>query len=211
MTLIAIEGTIGAGKTTFLNELSKELTRKGFQHGLLCEPVHEWQAFGPTKQNLLQEMYHNPRSYSFSFQLVALLTKCEQVSNSGKELLLVERTILAQLNIFLPLLKENGSITDLEYEICFRLMRHLSTVKANQPSLIVYLRIDPKLAKERIVLRGRTEETKIGIEYLLRIHDKYEKWLISANNVLVLDSNKTFQFADIAQEIIHRLKLNACK
>jgi deoxyadenosine/deoxycytidine kinase len=204
---IAIEGNIGAGKSTFLNSLSKEFVKVGIKHELLYEPVSEWQSFGPTKQNLLQEMYQNPGKYSFHFQLAATITKCEQVTNCKEKVILVERTILAQLNVFLPLLKGNGSITELEYEICSRFMLHLLAIECHSPTLIVYLRTDPKIAKERIIKRGRTEESTISLEYLQRVHQNYEYWLSTSNNVLIIDSNETLNEYQVAKAIIEKLDL----
>ena len=206
MPIIAVEGTIGAGKTTFLKNLSNELKNSGIKHGLLCEPVSEWRSFGPSQQNLLREMYHDPKAYSFDFQLVALLTKCEQVANQSEKILLIERTIGSQLNVFLPILKENNSITNLEFEICSRFMVYLSSLETHSTSFTVYIRVSPVLAKERIIQRGRIEEKEISAEYLQKIHQKYEDWLSHAENVLVLDSESAEQESKCLKEILLKIK-----
>jgi deoxyadenosine/deoxycytidine kinase len=205
--IVAVEGTIGAGKSTLLSKLSQELADRGIENSLLTEPVESWQSFGTSGVNLLKEMYFKPKQNSFYFQLVALITKLEQIKEPNKELILMERTIEAQLRVFLPLLKENGSVTELEYEICSRFMMHLSAMENNKPSLLVYLRVEPGMAKERIELRGRVEEADVSMTYLESIHKKYEQWLGGDTEVLVVESSEAFDIENLAKKIIDRLKI----
>jgi deoxyadenosine/deoxycytidine kinase len=207
--LIAVEGSIGAGKSMFVEALAKEFQRKSMNHAVLPEPVQEWTQFGTSKENLLKKMYDSPNQFSFSFQLVALLTRCEQMSEQNSKLLLVERTILAQKYVFLPILKENNAITSTEYEVCNRFMTYLSEINNNKPSLIVYLQTQPEVAKARIQQRGRTEEENIQIEYLQRIHTKYENWLLSYPDVIIVNANEIEQVnpKDIFKQIVTKLKI----
>ena len=46
-----------------------------------------------------------------------------------------------------------------------------------KPDLIIYLHTTPQAAMKRIIARGRPEEAGIEIEYLARLHQKYEGWL----------------------------------
>ena len=206
---IAVEGSIGAGKTTFLENLAKEFQRNQLNHATLTEPVGEWMSFGKMGENMLGKMYANPSRCSFSFQLVALLTRIEQMNNITVRNLLIERTILAQKYVFLPLLKENNALTTTEHEICERFMTYLSALSANEPSMIIYLQTTPEKAKERIVLRGRKEEENIQIEYLQRIHTKYENWLTSYPNVIIINANEIekVQPKEVFKQIVAKLKI----
>ena len=50
-----------------------------------------------------------------------------------------------------------------------------------KPDLIIYLHTTPQAAMKRIITRGRPEESGIAIEYLARLHQKYEGWLRDPN------------------------------
>lgn len=208
MINITIEGQIGVGKTTFISKLAKEFVNDGLEIDVLPEPVAEWVSFGAQKENMLKLMYSNPTAHSFNFQLTALLTKVEQIKRTTAKNVIVERSILAQKYVFLPILKENGSINDLQLEICERYMTVFSEMERNTPSVIIYLRVTPEKAMERIKLRNRMEEEDIELEYLKRIHCKYENWLPHEGNVLWVDAND-FGTLD-AKHVFDRLKEVMC-
>jgi thymidylate kinase len=54
------------------------------------------------------------------------------------------------------------------------------------PDIVVYIRTTPQACMERIIKRGRTEETNIDIEYLDKIHKKYEQ-VYSNQDTIVVD------------------------
>jgi deoxyadenosine/deoxycytidine kinase len=183
----AIEGNIGAGKSTFIENLSLEFKRNQLDHIILPEPIYEWTHFGSDEINLLQEMYDNKENANYNFQFAALLTRIEQLQNEKARNLIMERTIYAQLNVFLPLLKSDKKISNLQYELLERFMAQL--VKIYHPSVIVYLRTTPEVVKMRIQSRGRPEESNITLEYLRQVHQKYENWLISAPNTIIIEAD----------------------
>lgn len=62
--------------------------------------------------------------------------------------------------------------------------------------LIVYLRTDPEIVYDRIMVRNRNEETSISLDYVKKLHDAYEDWLIVGDTkrqlpapVLILNAN----------------------
>ena len=60
-------------------------------------------------------------------------------------------------------------------------MRSIFTSPAVKPDLIIYLHTTPKAAMKRIRTRGRPEESGISIEYLAKLHQRYEGWLRDPN------------------------------
>lgn len=60
--------------------------------------------------------------------------------------------------------------------------------------MIVYLRTTPEVVYERMIQRGRSEETSVSLDYLKQLHDLYENWLIhkkrhSPASILVLNAD----------------------
>ena len=175
---VAIEGNIGAGKS-YLVEKMRELLNKHAPCIVIPEPVSQWTAFGTQKSNILQKMYDEPVLYSMIFQMVASVTKVEELVEKEIEgVKLVERSLEAQKACFIPLLYENKALTIDQKEILDRtidlLLNYMPGVK---PDLIVYLHTTPKAAMRRIITRGRKEEEGIEMEYLFRLHQQYEGWL----------------------------------
>jgi deoxyadenosine/deoxycytidine kinase len=72
---VAIEGNIGARKTTLLQGLKKWFSKNNIRANVLPEPVKEWVKFGKTGINYLGLQYSDPKNYSLQFQLVATITK----------------------------------------------------------------------------------------------------------------------------------------
>ena len=128
-------------------------------------------------------MYSEPEKYSFLFQMVASITKVEELVEKEIEgVKLVERSLQAQQACFIPLLYENKAISLETKEVLDRTIELLlSYMPGVKPDLIIYLHTTPQAAMKRIITRGRPEESGIAIEYLARLHQKYEGWLRDPN------------------------------
>jgi len=181
---IAIEGNIGVGKTSFC-----ELFAKTFPHITVCpEPINQWKSFGPHKINLLESYYSDPKNFAYDFQHVALITKVDQLlpfKNSPK---LVERSILAQSNVFIPLLVKNKNLTALQTEILLQSIKNYSLFM--KPDIIIYLKINPIEALQRVKKRGRKEENNLSLTTLEEIHNAYENWLKNETTIPVITIEK---------------------
>lgn len=72
-----------------------------------------------------------------------------------------------------------------------------------EPDLIVYLRAPPEQVFERIKCRNRSEENGISLDYLQRIHELHDDWLLQREHngkvpIIVLDA--TLNEAEIQTE-----------
>jgi len=168
---IAIEGNIGAGKTTFCESFAKT-----FSNMTVCpEPINQWQSFGTNKTNLLNLYYSDLKQFAYDFQHVALISKMKQVFPCNNLPKLVERSILAQSKVFIPILFKNKFLTELQKDILLQnIDNHMPFLK---PDVIIYLKIDPNEALQRITKRNRIEEKNLTLETLKEINDGYENWL----------------------------------
>jgi len=206
---IAIEGNIGVGKTSFC-----ELFAKTFPHITVCpEPISQWKSFGSNKINLLELYYSDPQKFAYDFQHVALITKLEQLLPFKNCPKLVERSILAQSNVFIPLLVKNNNLTVLQTEILLQnIKNHSLFIK---PDIIIYLKINPVDALQRVKKRGRNEENNLSLNTLEEIHNAYENWLKNETNIPVItvendqeiDPNSIFQkIQEIYSSIVYKPK-----
>jgi len=190
---VAVEGNIGSGKSTFLEHFEQYSS----QVELLPEPVESWRNLGG--HNLLQQMYEEPGRWSFLFQTYAQLTMVKNhTMKTNCSVKLMERSIYSAKYCFAENLRRNGLMAESEYQVLTSWFDHL----VGNPELdlgvdlVIYLRTTPEIARERLLSRGRGEEHLISLEYLQRLHDLHEEWLVHGNyqahvpQVIVVDANK---------------------
>ena len=183
---ICVEGTIGVGKSTFLSKFT-DFVKGRFNILTLPEPVGTWTNYGQEGRNLLDLMYQNEPGASLHFQLLALLSKVKQVQNL-EGLILSERSILAQRNVFIPALLQSKKISSLESELLTdwvdTLLPHLNL----KPDYTVYLQCSSEACLNRIKTRNRPEEEGITLDYLKFLGDSYDDWLLKEdwNSVLTV-------------------------
>ena len=100
--IYALEGNIGAGKTTILKLINKHF--KDVE--LVEEPVKQWQNLGG--MNLLDSFYSDPQRWGFSFEFYSMLTKIQallKAAESDKPIIIIERSILSN-KVFMDLSNE---------------------------------------------------------------------------------------------------------
>jgi len=195
--LISIEGNIGTGKTTLINILKKRFTEK---HSVIFveEPLQQWlDLVDGDGSNILGKFYENQERWSYSFQMHAFITRTKDIlkQNTQDNVIIIERSVLTDCNVFATLLHESGKISDLEWKLYLEwfswLTEHFSSVK---PDKYVYLKADPEVSFNRMVKRTRDEETNIPLEYLISVSKKHDTWLLddSMENVITIDVNSDF-------------------
>ena len=160
MTIITIDGNIGACKSTILNNLHKK-----YKINIDLEPIDKW-------SNYLDDLYNN--NNIFNFQLKVWLDRAWIQEKKDKVVLLMERSPYFIKNTFNKSAYINKNITDNEYNILSELFSKTDDIwKSNK---YIYLQSDPKKCLERILERGRTYEcNNIKISYLNQIHKLHEE------------------------------------
>ncbi len=177
--IIVIDAVVGAGKTVYMEMLSKDMNTPCFQ-----EPVQD--------NPLLDKFYHDRKRYSFPLQVYFLNRRFEmlkQASKVGKPTIM-DRSIYGDM-IFAKLLYEEGNMEKDEY-ILYRdlLINMLDHVEA--PKLMIYLKIDTDSAIERIRKRGRDYEQIVEREYWERLNKEYEDYFSDYNlsPLLIIEASK---------------------
>jgi len=168
---IGIAGPIGAGKTTLTLHLAHAL---GYHTAL--EPVET--------NPYLADFYEDMARWTFPMQMFLLAKRFQQHqevvwSPAHQDLrsggVVQDRTIYED-TIFAAMHHRDGIMSDRDYETYtshFRIMTRYLVY----PDILVYLRVPPELAAERIKARGRTMEREIPMAYLEDLHRGYEAFI----------------------------------
>ena len=194
--IISVDGNIGSGKSTFVAQLKKQLRWiKNKKIIYLQEPVKEWESFvdKQTNENILQKFYTNPDNWSFSFQMMAYISRVTQLKNiinkhkNDNYVIITERSVLTDKNVFAQMLYDAKKIHDIDYQIYTRWFNEFT--QDIQISGIVYVHTTPEKCHERIIKRNRKGES-IPIEYLKRCHEYHENWLNDYSKKIIIDNEE---------------------
>ena len=179
--IVAIEGNIGAGKSTLLEHLRHKFAESGIVAVFMPEPVDIWSTIQDADGvPILAKFYADPEKYAFPFQVMAYSTRLAMLrktiaENPDCDVLVCERSLEADRNIFAKMLFADGMMEHVHHEVYQRLYHDTSA--EFQMDAVVYLDVDPQKCMERVQTRNRGGENKISIEYLARCHAYYEDWM----------------------------------
>jgi deoxyadenosine/deoxycytidine kinase len=191
-----VEGNIGSGKSTFLTHLANEFK-------VILEPVDEWTKMkNANGKNIIEEFYNDPARNAYLFQSIAFRSRMKNITN--KEGYFIERSIFTDRNIFAQTCRDDGLIGDIEWDDYVSWFDWLTSEFKVAPKGIIYLRCDPDVSLERIKKRNRSGEETISIDYLRKLHEKHEQWLLNEKSVPVLIIDVTTP--DGIQEKIEQVK-----
>lgn len=191
--IITIEGNIGSGKSTLVNHLSDAFNDSDSVY-FLQEPVDEWNKItDDTGKTMIEKYYENQEKYAFSFQMMAYISRLTLLRNALKnnpKIIITERSIFTDKNVFASMLYKDKKIEKVDYTIYNQWFDEF--LKDIPPVSTIYVRTEPTVAKERVDRRARKGET-IPLDYLQLCHDYHEQWLYqneTANDdTLILNGN----------------------
>lgn len=169
--IYALEGNIGAGKTTIMKIIGQYFSSVEFVE----EPVSDWQNLGG--MNLLDAFYSDPQRWGFSFEFYSMLSKIKALlnaANSDKPVIVIERSILSN-GLFMELSHELGKLEDMEFKMLMNTYYFYLEHVYPQLSGIIYLDTPVDECIKRITKRNRGEECSIERSYLQRIKEKLDQ------------------------------------
>lgn len=171
---IAIEGLIGAGKTTLARRLAD------LRGGRLVLEEFDDNPFLP-------RFYAEPERYAFSVELSFLAQRYHQLKRVTEQDLFSPVTI-ADYSIGKSLVFASATLPPDEQAL-FRDLYHIMYADLPQPELIVYLHLGIERVRERIRQRGRGYEQAIGADYLMRLQERYMDHLMktATTRALIVD------------------------
>jgi deoxycitidine kinase len=198
--IISIEGNIGAGKSTFVDIINKNINKSE----IVCEPVEIWKNLKDSDgSNILQKYYKDIPRWAYSFQNLACITRMMKIEDtirqSDAEFIFLDRSLGTDKNVFEKMLYDSKKITEIEHGMynlwCDFYHKY---VRPEFENIVIYLRCSPDTALFRIKKRGRIEEQDITQDYLTDLHKYHEAWLMDTSelnrlNVIVVDCDKDFE------------------
>ena len=188
--IISIEGNIGAGKSTILEELNARMGESSYIK-FVKEPVDIWETVRDEDgKTILEKFYEDPKKYAFQFQVMALTTRLALIRNAVRtnpdcKVIICERSVDADKQIFAKMLHADGVISYIDYKIyCLLATEH------SQDFIVdgyVYINADADVCHRRVTKRSRTGESQIELEYLQKCKKYHDDWL---ENYQEWDCNK---------------------
>lgn len=188
--IISIEGNIGSGKSTLLEKLIKKYSVSNPKKIIfLKEPVDEWETIKDENGcTMLQKFYSNQEKYSFSFQMMAYISRLALLKKTIEEnrnaIIITERSLSTDRHVFAKMLYDNGKIEHVNYQIY---LNWFDTFSNDFPiETIIYVKTSPEICHKRILQRSRIGEDIIPLEYLQSCNDYHDTMISVYEDTLVL-------------------------
>ena len=120
-TILSIEGNIGSGKSTIIDYL-KERYKNDKEFIFLPEPVDEWETIKDEENiTILQKFYNDQKKYSFTFQIMAYISRLNLLRKTIKEnpgkIIISERSLFTDKYVFAKMLYDSGNMESIQYQI----------------------------------------------------------------------------------------------
>jgi len=178
--IYSIEGNIGSGKTTIIENLQKTFENNP-KVMFIREPVDIWQTIQDADgETILAKFYKDPAKYAFTFQVMAYSTRLSMLrstilQNPHCDVIICERSLDADKHIFEKMLYRDGLIDEVSHQIYQRFYGEFQD--EFQLAGIIYIDADAQVCKERIEKRARVGEETVALDYLEKCQQYHEAWL----------------------------------
>ena len=116
----SVEGNIGSGKSTLIKMLKEINNNKNII--FIPEPVDEWSKIKDKNgKTILERFYENQDKWSFSFQMMAYISRLSQLKKFIREnpnsILITERCTYTDRYVFAQMLHDDGKINSIDMQI----------------------------------------------------------------------------------------------
>ena len=175
---IAIEGNIGAGKTTLSSMLADDFNAKQVLERFADNPF-------------LPKFYEDKERFAFPLEMSFLADRYQQLSDDLAQFDLFKSFIISDYYIFKSLIFAQVTLAHEEF-LLYRRMFDIMYKEITKPDLYIYLYQNTDRLLENIKKRGRDYEQNITASYLNKIHKGYVNFIQSEKNLntLIIDVSK---------------------
>lgn len=187
--ILFIEGNIGAGKSTLIEELKRtmdevyDFTYSDEPIGVLDSVIDMGDGRTPKLlETLYNDEYKNFKSFKFMAQelmLNARISALEKIASlpAGNKTFVIERSPHSCVYVFGEIMKDEGQITSNEY-------KHLKTMLSTRLDVLddvlqyefKFVDLRPDLCLTRVKSRSRNGEDSISSDFLGKVHNAQEKF-----------------------------------
>lgn len=198
---IAIEGNIGAGKTTLATKIAEDFNAKLVLERFADNPF-------------LPKFYEDQSRYAFPLEMSFLADRYQQLSDDLAQFDLFKDFIVADYHIFKSMIFAKVTLAEDEFRL-YKTMFDIIHKETPKPDLYIYLYQNTEQLLANIKKRGRSYEMQIPAEYLEKINQGYLDYIKTQTNlnVLVIDvSDKDFidnqhDYVFILEKIIEKINV----
>lgn len=175
---VAFEGVIGAGKTTYTREMSKEFAAKELLEIFEDNPF-------------LEHFYTDNEKHAFPLELSFLASRYDQLKNVLESKDLFQTKIFSDFVLYKSLVFASINLEGDKMAL-YKKLFNIMFLKMPIPDLTIYINLPVDKLQENIAKRGRSYELKIPNEYLEKLHENYISYFkqLSQHKVVVLDAKK---------------------
>ena len=171
---LAIEGNVGAGKTTLARLLAGETEAR-----LFLEEVDD--------NPFVEKFYDDMPGYGFQAQIFFLLNRYRQQLEISQQDLFSE-LMIADYLFAKDTIYAHAVLGDDELVLYNRLHSMLET-KIVKPDLVIYLQATPEVLLQRIRKRGRNFEKDVSDDYLSGLNDAFNHFFFHYDDTPLLIIN----------------------
>ncbi len=172
---IAIEGVIGAGKTSLAHPLQQKLGGR-----VVLEEFEE--------NPFLEDFYRDPEHYAFQTQIFFLLSRYRQ-QEQIMQYDLFENRIIADYMFVKDRIFATLNLNEKEMAL-YNILARILEKRIVKPDLAIYLKASTKKLMKNIRKRGRPYERQIREDYIDALNNLYEEyfWNYSATPLLIINT-----------------------
>lgn len=172
---IAIEGNIGAGKTSLATMIAQDFNAKLILERFADNPF-------------LPKFYKEPERYAFTLEMSFLADRYQQISDDLSQLDLFKDFMVSDYDVHKSLVFSKVTLPEDEFRLYRKLFYQVYKDIA-RPDLYVYLYQNTERLQSNIKKRGRTYEKEIQDSYLEKINSGYLEFLKSQTdlNIKIID------------------------
>ena len=174
---IAVEGVIGAGKTSLAKLLGEQLNAM-----LVLEQ--------PEENPFLSDFYKDRRRFAFQTQLFFLLSRFNQQEEFPQPDLF-HRRIIADYIFHKDKIFASINLDEREFSLYEKVLS-LMEPRIPKPDLVIYLQSSPQRLLKNIRIRNRSYEKEIEEKYIAELTEAYNRFFFAYRStpLLVVNTEK---------------------
>ena len=185
---VAIEGTIGVGKTSLANLLSEKLSAK-----LVLEAFED--------NPFLSDFYEDPERHAFQTQLWFLLQRYQQQQDL-RQVDMFQNLVITYYMFVKDRLFASLNLNEKEMSL-YDTVANMMERNVIQPDLVIFLQADTGTLMKNISKRGRDIEKNISEDYIDALNQVYNEYffryqdtplvIINTNNIDFVNNHKDLE------------------
>ena len=185
---VAIEGTIGVGKTSLANLLCEKLGAK-----LVLESFED--------NPFLSDFYDDPERHAFQTQLWFLLQRYQQ-QHELRQIDMYQNLVITDYMFVKDRLFASLNLSEKEMSL-YDTVANMMEKNVIHPDLVIFLQADTETLMKNISTRGREFEKNLSEDYLDALNQVYNEYffryqdtplvIINTNNIDFVNNNEDLE------------------